>query len=345
MMLSAALQDLLWRKKRFVIALTATSLVFSMTLVMSGLAAAFPNEIDRLLDRLGGDLFYAKAGANGPFSAGGVVAGSAAPQGAAAVLYSVATVRLDGDLKQVSLFGVDPAAAANPEVSSGRSLAASGELVVGSSLGKRPGDTIALGAITLEVVGVIDDLTLFGGQGTVFLPLADAQVLVADGLDVASFFVGPSTDAGSSPAAALAVFDRATAKDDLMRPLEGATGSIVFIEILLWVVAACIIGSVVFLSALERTRDFAVFKATGASTASIGVGLVAQAVVIAVVASVVAVLLSMVLAPAFPMPVEIPTSAMVLLPVLAVVAGVVSSLIGLRRAVSVPPALAFGAAA
>lgn len=223
--------------------------------------------------------------------------------------------------------------------------------MVASSLGKRPGDTIALGALTLEVVGVIDDLTLFGGQGTVFLPLADAQVLVADGQDVASFFVGPATEARSSSSsvssssAVLAVFDRSTAKDDLMRPLEGATGSIAFIEILLWIVAACIIGSVVFLSALERTRDFAVFKATGASTVSIGVGLVAQAVVIAVFASVVAVLLSMVLAPAFPMPVEIPTSAMLLLPILAVLAGVLSSLIGLRRAVSVPPALAFGAAA
>ncbi len=341
-MLSAALQDLLWRRKRFVIALTATSLVFSMTLVMSGLAAAFPNEINRLLDRLGGDLYYAKAGANGPFSAGGVVAGDAGPDRSAGVLYSVATVMLDGELKQVSLFGVDPAGSANPDVSSGRPLAASGELVVASSLGKGPGDTIVVGSITLDVVGVIDDLTLFGGQGTVFLPLADAQVLVADGQDVASFFVGPATDA---PTTSLAVFDRATAKDDLLRPLEGATGSIAFIGILLWIVAACIIGSVVFLSALERTRDFAVFKATGASTVSIGVGLIAQAVVIAVFASLVAVVLSMVLAPVFPMPVEIPTSAMVLLPVLAVLAGVLSSLIGLRRAVSVPPALAFGAAA
>ncbi|MCX6521636.1 MAG: ABC transporter permease [Actinobacteria bacterium] len=341
-MLAAALQDLLWRKKRFVIALTATSLVFSMTLVMAGLSAAFPNEIGRLLDRLGGELYYAKAGSNGPFSAGGVVTADSAPAGSAAVLYSVATVRLDGDLKQVSLFGVDPTGTANPEVSSGRSLAASGELVVASSLVKRPGDTIVLGSIDLEVVGVIDDLTLFGGQGTVFLPLSDAQILVADGQDVASFFVGPATDDRST---SLAVFDRATAKDDLLRPLEGATGSIAFIGILLWIVAACIIGSVVFLSALERTRDFAVFKATGASTISIGIGLIAQAVVIAVFASAVAVVLAMVLAPVFPMPVEIPTSAMALLPVLAVVAGVLSSLIGLRRAVSVPPALAFGAAA
>jgi len=341
-MLSAALHDLLWRKKRFVIALTATSLVFSMTLVMSGLSAAFPNEINRLLDRLGGELYYAKAGANGPFSAGGFVTADAAPSGSAAVLYSVATVTLDGDLKQVSLFGVDPDGTANPDVSSGRPLARSGELVVASTMGKRPGDTVVLGAITLQVVGVIDDLTLFGGQGTLFLPLADAQALIVDGQDVASFFVGPATDARPS---SLAVFDRTIARDDLLRPLEGATGSITFIGILLWIVAACIIGSVVFLSALERTRDFAVFKATGASTISIGVGLIAQAVVIAVFASVVAVVLAMVLAPVFPMPVEIPMSAIALLPVLAVLAGVLSSLIGLRRAVSVPPALAFGAAA
>ena len=40
-------------------------------------------------------------------------------------------------------------------------------------------------------------------------------------------------------------------------------------RILLWIVAACIVGSIVYVSAIERTRDFAVFKATGASNGSL----------------------------------------------------------------------------
>ena len=42
---------------------------------------------------------------------------------------------------------------------------------------------------------------------------------------------------------------------------------------LLWVVAAMIVGSMIYMSALERTRDFAVFKAVGVPTRSILAGL------------------------------------------------------------------------
>ena len=45
------------------------------------------------------------------------------------------------------------------------------------------------------------------------------------------------------------------------------------IAVLLWIVAALIVGSVIYLSALERTRDFAVFKAVGVSTRSVIAGL------------------------------------------------------------------------
>ena len=52
--------------------------------------------------------------------------------------------------------------------------------------------------------------------------------------------------------------------------------------------------------------------------------------------------LGLLLGPLFPMRVDIPTIAFVLLPVVAVTIGVLASLAGLRRAVVVDPALAFG---
>lgn len=51
--------------------------------------------------------------------------------------------------------------------------------------------------------------------------------------------------------------------------------------------------------------------------------------------------LAQVLAPAFPMPVVIETSAYVALALIAVVVGVLASLAALRRAIGVDPALAF----
>jgi putative ABC transport system permease protein len=102
------------------------------------------------------------------------------------------------------------------------------------------------------------------------------------------------------------------------------------------------VGSVIYLSALERLRDFAVYKAIGVPTGSIAAGLALQAVVVALSAVVVGVVLSALLGPIFPMQVIVPGYAYVILPVIAVVFGLIASGTGLHRAVSVDPAMAFG---
>jgi putative ABC transport system permease protein len=102
------------------------------------------------------------------------------------------------------------------------------------------------------------------------------------------------------------------------------------------------VGSVIYLSALERLRDFAVYKAIGVPTSSIAAGLGLQAIIVALAAVVVGVVLSALLGPIFPMQVIVPAYAYVLLPVIAVVFGLIASGTGLHRAVSVDPATAFG---
>ena len=44
-----ALRDLQWRRRRFLIAVIGTSLVFGMTLVLAGLATSFDREATRTL--------------------------------------------------------------------------------------------------------------------------------------------------------------------------------------------------------------------------------------------------------------------------------------------------------
>ena len=58
--------------------------------------------------------------------------------------------------------------------------------------------------------------------------------------------------------------------------------------VLMWLIAAGIIGLIVYLSAIERMRDFAVFKATGAPTRLIVGGLMLQAVFVSLVAALLA---------------------------------------------------------
>jgi putative ABC transport system permease protein len=57
---------------------------------------------------------------------------------------------------------------------------------------------------------------------------------------------------------------------------------------------------------------------------------------------VVGVIFAQLLAPMFPMTVVVPAGAYLALPVVALVIGLLASAAGLRRAVSVDPALAFG---
>jgi putative ABC transport system permease protein len=131
-------------------------------------------------------------------------------------------------------------------------------------------------------------------------------------------------------------------KDDLLDALGPAIQTISVLAILLWVVAACIVGSVIYLSALERVRDFAVFKATGTGTSALLGGLALQSVIVSLIAALVGAVVALLIASSFPMPAEIPQTMLIALPIVAVVVGGLASLAGLRRAVTVSPALAFG---
>jgi putative ABC transport system permease protein len=128
---------------------------------------------------------------------------------------------------------------------------------------------------------------------------------------------------------------------DLERPVLQAKQTIGLIRVLLWAVAAGIIGAIVYLSVLERTRDFAALKAIGVSTVHLLGGLILQAVVLSVLSAVLAVAIEAAIAPAVAMSVEVPLFAYISLPLVAVAVGMLASFIGLRRAVGVDPALSF----
>src|SRR6476659_6815687 len=64
-----SLRDLQWRRRRFAIGVVATSLVFALGLVLSGVKASFDNEIHRTLSSFNADAWLLKAGSIGPFTA------------------------------------------------------------------------------------------------------------------------------------------------------------------------------------------------------------------------------------------------------------------------------------
>jgi putative ABC transport system permease protein len=186
----------------------------------------------------------------------------------------------------------------------------------------------------------VENSTALANLPNVFLTTQGAQQLVYGGQPLAAS-IGIRGSLAQVPDGYRGI-DRAGAVADLLRPLKVAVNSITIVAILLWVVAALVVGSVIYLSALERLRDFAVFKAIGVSTRNIAAGLALQSIIVALLAALVGAGLSMLLGPLFPMQVIVPVEAFIALPAIAVVIGLIASATGLYRAVSVDPALAFG---
>jgi putative ABC transport system permease protein len=245
-------------------------------------------------------------------------------------------------VRDVNVIGARPGGLGMPPTAEGRAVARLGEVVADTALGLGLGDRVELGGLDLEVVGLADQVTWYFGTPMVFVAIQDAQALGFDGQPLAMTIITQGVP--RSAPAGLRVLSDTQAWTDLERPLASATQSIAFINALLWLVAAGIIGSIVYLSALERQREFAVLKATGAANRSLLAGLALQAVLLSAAAAVLAAGIARLLAPGFPFTVEIPSSAFPRLLGVAVAVGLAASAAGLRRAVGVQPALAFGGA-
>ena len=346
MILLLGLRELQWSRRRFAVAVLATALVFALGLLMSGVSASFDNEIDRTVDSFGADAWLVRGESFGPFTGPATIPVS----GARAVRTQPGVDRADPiavlrastttpSRRNVNLIGVSPGGVGAPAGWQSRLLARGGSAVADESLGLAVGDEIDLNGRTLRVGAVTHGQTYFAGIPTVIVSLRDAQVLALDGRPLATAIVtrGQPT---TVPRGFAALANDEVARD-LARPVLQAKQTIGLIRMLLWVVAAGIIGAIVYLSVLERTRDFAALKAIGVSTAHLLGGLVLQAVVLSVLSALLAVGIEEAIAPAIAMSVEVPLSAYVSLPLVAVLVGVLASFIGLRRAVGVDPALSF----
>lgn len=347
-MLITALRDLQWRRRRFIIAIIGTGIVFAMTLVLTGLANGFRVEARHTVDSLSFDAYFIKAGAVGPFQGSapfpeaGATAVARIPgvKSAIPLVFGVGVLQDRSASQNVNVFGVSGHAAGMPTVAAGVAPSSAGEIAVSNTLRRAVGSDVQISSRRPRIVGLVDNSTALAGQANVFFTVAGAQQMLFSGQPLVSA-IGLRGVPAEIPDG-YRIVHRDVAVDDLLRPLQKALGAISYLAILLWAVAALIVGSLIYLSALERTRDFAVFKAVGVTTRSVLAGLALQAVVVAVVAAVLGAVLSLGLGPLFPIPVVVPTSAFVLLPVIAVVIGLLASVAGMRRAVTVDPALAFG---
>jgi putative ABC transport system permease protein len=343
----ASRRDLGWRRRRFVIAVGAITLVLALTLLLSGFRDGIDVETARTVRALGGDAFVVREGVAGPFTTVAQLGPDAvdAVAGLPGVRQAdpIVTIRHAIDSSPVTdvyLVGARPGGLGMPRVRTGRQPSRQGEAVVDRRAGRQVGDVVRLGGRRFEVVGVVGGATVWAGLPVMFITLADAQDLVFGGAPAASAIVASGRP--QARRAGLTILDVGQARADLKRPLDSAIRTIDLLRFFLWIVAAAIVGSVLYVSALERSRDFAVFKAFGTGSGDLVGTLVVEAFVLTALSAAVSVGLSRLLAGLFPNVISFPARTMLLLPLVALVIGLVGSLAGARRAIVVDPAAAFG---
>lgn len=345
-MILLTLRDLQHRAIRFVVVILLASLVIALLFVMTGLVEQFNREPRVTTDGFGASGWVVADGVSGPFTGGTAIAASAAAAVDADVVAPAvvarSSVRLDGATEAVVLVGHGVGDLGTPDPVEGRAASASGEVVLDRTLDARVGDRVEIIGQAFEVVGVSDDTTVLAGLPLVFMVLADAQQLAFQTEAVVSVVLVDG-EVRSTPPGTTVMSARAVAADAL-EPLDGAIASVNLVRVLLWLVAAVLVGAVVYLSALDRIRDFAVLKAIGVSTRGLMVGLALQAIVVALCAVAVAVVIQLFLAPAFPMKVVVPGRAFVQIPIIAVVLALVGGAAGMRKVASSDPAHAFAGA-
>jgi putative ABC transport system permease protein len=342
-------RDLQFRARRFLIAVAVTALVLGIALVFDGVKRAVQLETVEIVELFGADEWIVARGASGPFTTTQVLPASTADglrdvdgvTAADPVVISRGVVDLDKEI-DINVIGHRAGGLGSPTVVEGHAVRGPGEIVVGDGLDVAIGKTVTLGGRDYEVVGRADGARFYFGYPTVFLSLHDAQEFVFRGRPFANAIAVQGNPAALPDDVASMTTDEVIA--DLERPLKGGIQTIEFTDLLLWIVAAGIVGSIIYLSALERVRDFAVYKATGAGNRIVMSGLLVQAVFVTMLSAVIAVAVAKVVSLGLPFPAKIGAAAISQLAVIALVVGIAASLAGLRRAVRTDPALAFGGA-
>lgn len=341
--------DLVFRRRRFVIAVLVTALVFGMALIFDGVKRAVQNEVPRIVGLFDADTWVVGKDVAGPFTTTAVFPADVARKladdpgvmRADPVVLSRGVARIDPD-KDVNVVGYRPGGLGTPPVDTGRDVRSPGEAVVDETLGLSVGDRLALGPKHFRIVGVGDQLRYNFGAPTVFLDISDAQQLTFDGQDFAMAVVVRGTP--TRLPGNLSAVSNSGVISDLNRITKPGVQTINIISVLLWIVAIGIIGSIVYLNALERTRDFAVLKATGSPNRVIVGGLALQSLFLSIVAAVLSVGVAIVVGLGLPFPAELETASFVQLFGIAILVGLLASLIGARRALTTDPALAFAGA-
>ena len=267
-------RDLRFRMRRFLIAVTVTTLVFGIALVFDGVKRAMQREAPRTVASFHADGWVVARGTGGPFTTSHVLPAElwkpivGAEGGRADPVVLSRGVAISGTATtDVNVIGIPRGGLGTPDVENGRPVERRGEVVIGPTIGAEVGDRVRVGNFELEVVGTAPKARYFFGTPIVYLSMADAQAYAFGGRPLATAVVID----GRVPRLpdTVELLTNVEVANDLRRPIKNGIETIDFTSLLLVAHRRRDHRRDRVPAALERARDFAVFKATGIPTRTV----------------------------------------------------------------------------
>ena len=336
------------RLQRFLVIGLGMALVLAITLLLSAFSEGFRLRSERLLDVFGGDRFLVAEGSSGPMTSS-----TPLPPGltelladsgieARPIFLTPNAVSVDGAPAGVIVVG-STGDEPGLRLTAGRRIEGRGEALTDEALVELAlGDDFVLAGRPFTVVGTVEHATWDIATAGLFVDRGEALDMLAGGQDIVTAIAIEGDGELPGLPSGVSVHTRDQAFEDVLSRTADAKRSIDAFKFTLWLLAIVIVGAVLYLAAIERVRDFAIFKATGASNVDLVFGLGVQAAIVGVIAGVLSIGLAHLMKPIYPGLLSLPFSiAWPVIPVSVVIA-VLSSIVGVRRAIKVDPSQAFG---
>ncbi|WP_379142539.1 ABC transporter permease [Paenibacillus sp. sgz500992] len=264
------------------------------------------------------------------------------------------------DKLDIAVIGINPGSFLEPAIVEGESLSSENPtgVVVNSSMkdeGYNIGDTFQLDATTesLTIIGFVENQT-YNHVASVFTPMDEWRKIT---------FAAPGSDKGvAGPVNAIMVQGKDIDPEVINSKLLGTdtvtragavqgmpgykeeNGTILMMLAFLLAISAFVLGVFFYVITMQKTNQFGIMKAIGASNRFLGKAIVSQVFVLSLTSIVVGILLTYGTAVIMPkgMPFKLETSLVVTYSVILLIIAMLSSMVSVRKITKIDPLKALG---
>lgn len=287
---------------------------------------------------------------------------AAAPMGSSMATALKGQSAKNEDKLDVAIIGINPGSFLEPSVVEGQGLSAENPkgVIVNTTMkdeGYGVGDTFQLDGTTesLTIIGFVENQT-YNHVASVFTPMAEWRKIAfaAPGSDKgiagpvnAIMLQGKDIDPGvvNSKLANVDTVTRSAAVQG-MPGYKEENGTILMMLAFLLAIAAFVLGVFFYVMTMQKTNQFGIMKAIGASNGFLSKAIVSQVFVLSLISIVVGVVLTYGTAAIMPkgMPFKLETTLVVTYSVILLVIAMLSSLVSVRKITKIDPLKALGRA-